>query len=345
MTEVPVKPAAGSRDPGYRQVLVLHGGGYRGLYTASVLEAIEEKIGRPVTDVFDMVAGTSIGGIIALGLARGKSAGTIRKAIENNGPGLFPNHGLIRRMRQKLARVLRAPHDQDMLKAMVHSVLDNADDELGKLPVSVIVPALDATGTSAGPKPVIYSNQKDSVTRNAKLIEAALATSAAPTYLPSYTPPDSQSQLVDGGVIANSPSWIALTTAVADYGWNIDKMRMLIIGTTKSAYGRVPDTGGKPGNSEGLFYWVTKGKLFELIMDGQQRLADSVCEQALGSDRCFSINSTRSKDQDRVAKALNQASKEATATLKKLADEAVEAAMKESSIRHLLNRKSVTKGQ
>ena len=340
MTEVSVKPRGGLSDPGYRQVLVLHGGGYRGLYTSLILEAIEGELGKPITSTFDMVAGTSIGGIIAMGLASGRSAATIRTEIETKGPALFPPHGFVGRTLQKLGRIVGAPHDQNLLREMICSVLNNADQELEALQTSVIVPALDATGTNEGPKPIIYSNHRDSTTRKAKLIDVALATSAAPTYLPSYTPENSHSQLVDGGVIANSPSWIALTTAVADYGWNIDKLRMLIIGTTKSAYGRVPNASEKKKKREGFAYWLTKGKLFELIMEGQQRLADSMCVQAIGNERCFSINSTRSPAQDRVAKALNQASEAATSTLTKLAEEAAEQALANSTIRQLLNRRA-----
>ncbi len=53
------------------QILSLSGGGYLGLYTASVLAKLEEQSGRRIVDMFDLLAGTSIGGIIALGTFRG----------------------------------------------------------------------------------------------------------------------------------------------------------------------------------------------------------------------------------------------------------------------------------
>ena len=71
------------------QILSLSGGGYLGLYTATVLAGIERQTGRPLIKSFDMVAGTSIGGIIALGLAAGRDAGSIATAIEEAGPGIF----------------------------------------------------------------------------------------------------------------------------------------------------------------------------------------------------------------------------------------------------------------
>ena len=56
---------------GQRQILSLSGGGYRGLYTVRVLEALEAKARRPLTEVFDVIAGTSVGGLIAVALALG----------------------------------------------------------------------------------------------------------------------------------------------------------------------------------------------------------------------------------------------------------------------------------
>ena len=56
------------------QILALSGGGYRGLFTSTVLARLEQQAQRPIGDCFDLIAGTSIGGVIALGLALGKSA-------------------------------------------------------------------------------------------------------------------------------------------------------------------------------------------------------------------------------------------------------------------------------
>ena len=55
------------------QILSLSGGGFLGLYTAAMLAELEERSGKPLNQCFDLIAGTSIGGIIALGLAAGRS--------------------------------------------------------------------------------------------------------------------------------------------------------------------------------------------------------------------------------------------------------------------------------
>lgn len=71
------------------QILCLSGGGFLGLYTASVLRRLEEEFGAPIGQCFDLIAGTSVGGIIALGLAAHKSAGEIEAAFLEHGARIF----------------------------------------------------------------------------------------------------------------------------------------------------------------------------------------------------------------------------------------------------------------
>ena len=65
--------------------------GYRGLFTAAVLEQLEASMqGRKLADTFDVFAGTSIGGLIACALATGMRAATIRVRIQESGAKVFP---------------------------------------------------------------------------------------------------------------------------------------------------------------------------------------------------------------------------------------------------------------
>ena len=73
------------------QILSLSGGGFLGLYTAAVLAELEERSGKRLSESFDLIAGTSIGGIIALGIAAGRSASEIRDAFIQYGPRIFPH--------------------------------------------------------------------------------------------------------------------------------------------------------------------------------------------------------------------------------------------------------------
>src|SRR5690348_14321201 len=71
------------------QILSLSGGGYFGLYTISILADIEEHIGAPLGTRFDLIAGTSVGGIIAIGIANEVPAARIKEAFERNGTEIF----------------------------------------------------------------------------------------------------------------------------------------------------------------------------------------------------------------------------------------------------------------
>ena len=73
------------------QILSLSGGGFLGLYTAAVLAELEERSGKRLSECFDLISGTSIGGIIALGLAAGRGAAEIRDAFIERGAKIFPN--------------------------------------------------------------------------------------------------------------------------------------------------------------------------------------------------------------------------------------------------------------
>jgi uncharacterized protein len=74
------------------QILTLSGGGFLGLYTATLLTELEKRSERSIATSFDLIAGTSIGGIIALALAAGTSASKIKAAFEENGKKIFSNN-------------------------------------------------------------------------------------------------------------------------------------------------------------------------------------------------------------------------------------------------------------
>ena len=83
------------------QVLSLAGGGYRGLYTAQIVADLEERLGAPIATRFDLIAGTSVGGILALALALEIPASRIVELFAAKGDSIFSK-------RLNLFRVLRS---------------------------------------------------------------------------------------------------------------------------------------------------------------------------------------------------------------------------------------------
>ena len=79
-------------------VLALSGGGYRGLYTATVLAELEAVLGRPIASHFDLICGTSAGGMLALGLAAEIPAIELKALFEGQGSRIFGCRSLARRL-------------------------------------------------------------------------------------------------------------------------------------------------------------------------------------------------------------------------------------------------------
>ena len=71
------------------QILALSGGGYLGLYAAEILARMEERAGRPIGSCFDLIAGTSVGGILAAGVSLDVPAARMRDLFIERGRDIF----------------------------------------------------------------------------------------------------------------------------------------------------------------------------------------------------------------------------------------------------------------
>jgi len=87
-----------------RRILSIDGGGIKGVFPASFLTTLEESLGHPIAKFFDLIVGTSTGGIIALGLGLGLSAKEILSFYEEHGPSIFRGTRFARALRQSESR-------------------------------------------------------------------------------------------------------------------------------------------------------------------------------------------------------------------------------------------------
>ena len=76
------------------RILSLDGGGVKGTFTASFLAELERMTGKRVVDHFDLITGTSTGGIIAIALGLGVGTEAILGFYERDGPAIFPSTGV-----------------------------------------------------------------------------------------------------------------------------------------------------------------------------------------------------------------------------------------------------------
>jgi hypothetical protein len=298
------------------QVLSLSGGGYRGLFSAMIVEEYEKRAGRPLRECFDLIAGTSIGGILACGLAAGIPASTIREAFERRGKGIFERRiGLPGGFSIKIPRlgVFGAKYSRVGLEAAVEDTLGAAVGmRIGDVDKALVVTAVSATNGSH----VLFDSRANDSMKDVTLREVALSTSAAPTYFPEFN--IGGNSMIDGGVIANAPDAVALMKSMSVFGQRPEEIRMLSIGTAGGVTGEV----FRDGRSAGALKWMVARNLFGLTVGAQQELSLGLVRDLLG-ERFLRVDVTPDSARAKVI-ALDKANSTATATLRELAKQAID---------------------
>lgn len=200
------------------KILSIDGGGIRGIIPAMVLAHIETTTGRPIAQLFDLVAGTSTGGILALGLTIPKTPATglhsaqqLVDLYENDGSQIF-SRSLWRRF-ISCDNLMHEKYSTSGIEAVLANYF--GDSRLRDAATDVLVTSYEI-GRSF---PFFFksSNARQRPDYDFPARYVARATSAAPTYfapmkLPSGTNGDCYT-LIDGGVFANNPAACALVEA------------------------------------------------------------------------------------------------------------------------------------
>lgn len=294
------------------QILSLSGGGFLGLYTAAVLAELEERSGRRLNECFDLFAGTSIGGIVALGLAAGRSAVEIRDAFITNGPRIFPDRPPKSKV-EWFGRFLRnvpAPlYKPRELSATIEQIV-GADTCMADLLRPVVVPAVNLT--KGGPKVFKTGHHQRLVLDwRLKVTDVAMATSAAPTYFPAHR--IGNELYADGGMFANSPDMIAVHEAEQFLQVSRADIHVLSVGTTTADFAMSAALDPQMG----VAGWMRNQRLTDVMIGSQQALIDNMMRHVLG-DRYLRID-RRQADEQRSALALDVATPEAISNLQSLA--------------------------
>jgi len=253
------------------RILSIDGGGIKGVFPISLLAEIETALGlRSVANYFDLIAGTSVGGIIAIGLGLGLTAREIADFFYKEGPGIFPQHAFPTSTLRLLCGFER--YKPDHLLAALKAVFGTKT--LADSNVRLLIPSFDANHADIH----IYKtahNERLGMDHKLTAVEVAMATAAAPTYFPAY---DSEHciTLIDGGIWANNPVALAVIEGVGMLGWNPDDIDVLSIGCTEET------TDFKRRGHGGLF-WVRRA--IKAALRGQSRSAVGMARHLTGRDR------------------------------------------------------------
>lgn len=298
--------------------LALSGGGYRGLFSALVLQQLEAR-GAPVSKCFDAFAGTSIGGILAIGYAIGVPSAALIAALKEDGPKIFANSESWLERKSKFLKGMTVSHAYDPapLEAVINRVLGaKAKMNLRELDVRLAIPTANY---STGAMKVFRSRGlAGDDADNATLFDVAMATSAAPTYFPSRL--INGQNHVDGGLSANAPDMVLLTELSRGVDGMPDNLRMLSIGTAGKDNRR---PGTEPLTAGGVS-WIMMHGLMDLAMGSAETMAVEQA-QILLRERHLRIDAQPGHMEADVL-ALDRADAKATQTLSTLADVAVQRA-------------------
>ena len=237
------------------RILSIDGGGIRGIIPAKILSLVEDELRRQgrstdISDYFDLICGTSTGGIIAIALGLGLSPKSILKLYTSYAEEIFPK----RTLKGIIARVLsgKSLYDRDCLAQLLEQTYREAVEgtiaRLGHSRTRLCIPTYDANN---GAMHVFKTSHHPQLRRDYQIPAhmVALATASAPIYFDSYdfdyTPQDGGERMyyysnIDGGIMANNPTLIGYTEAVQSLHIPVNEVAILSIGTGDHLFRDVP---------------------------------------------------------------------------------------------------------
>lgn len=263
-----------SDNPKRFQILSLDGGGIKGLFSAAVLAFLEDDLNVRVTDHFDLITGTSTGGIIALGLGMGMRPREIVQFYVEHGGAIFKQHGL-----SKIKHLVRSKFDAGSLERELKNLF--GDRLLGSCSKRLVIPSYNIGEDDVY---LFKTPHHKRFRRDYKvpLWKVAMATSAAPTYFPSFQGLD-HIRLVDGGVWANNPTMVAAIEAVSVLDVPLSEIQVLSLGTTNVIKGR-----SKKLDQGGLWQW--RKDAVDVVMRGQSIGVITQTKHLLGKEKVVRLD-------------------------------------------------------
>lgn len=268
------------------RVLSLDGGGIKGVYSASFLAKMAEMLALPgpLADYFDLIVGTSTGGLLGLALALHKEPHETRDFYIQHGPTIFPSGRVKGGLLLRAKHIVYPKHDASVLESAVKRYIGE-DTLLGDAKCALVVTTFNA----ATGRPVCFKTRHhDDFTEDHKMPAwaVAMATAAAPTFYRAFES-DSGTDYIDGGVWANCPAMVGAIEAVHRFGALPSDVRILSVGTTRSPFhmGFKARRGGAWRNVSLLNRTVVG-----LLMEATAQSALNVARQLVGGDNVVVIN-------------------------------------------------------
>lgn len=256
-------------------ILCLSGGGARGIFQASLLHHLSQRIEQPYYKQFDMIAGTSTGAIIGIALSLGISTDRILQFYKEKSSEIFSKNIWANLTSGSV-------YSSDILRKNLEEIFQTNTLKDAQTSLLVTASCLDQY------KHKIFSNIGPSCQQDKKLtaVDVAMSSSAAPTYFSAVTPQGQDRTFVDGGLWANDPSIVAIFWANKYLGVEFSRIKLLSIGT-----GELPIGMSKKEFDEKKPYSPMFVKnIFETIFAAQSSFADYQTKEILHKNNLLRIN-------------------------------------------------------
>lgn len=277
-------PLPWPKDRPFR-ILSIDGGGICGILPASVLAELEIRYldGQPIGAYFDMIAGTSTGGIISLALSRGLAAAEIRDVYIKRGGNIFPPASGVAKIWRRVRRLQRYPYERKPLEDELLRIF--GDTAFGEARTRLCIPTFEGRHG----EPWIYKTphhpdyKRD---RHASMVTVGLATAAAPTFFEALT--NNGYVMIDGGLWANNPVMNALVDALTCFELERRQVRILSLGCGETAF-EISDAKARGG----LLHWWN---VYWAAMRAQSKNALGQAYLLVGKDQVIRIDAPESRN-------------------------------------------------
>lgn len=250
------------------KILSIDGGGIKGLYSSKILEHFEEEFQCNLVEYFDMICGTSTGGVLGLALSLKIKATEISRIYEEKGALIFPSQSKLKGIYKKVFR--GGKYDDEALKNALEATF--GDYKIGDSHCLLCVPSYSLT--DARPFVFKYDHKEGNLSRDnmARYVDVALATSAAPTYFPLAEIQNyDNKQFVDGGIYANNPSIVGFIEALTYFvgeDKEYDEAQILSISSLTNTIGK------KTRLTRYRAFLDWRDELFHAMLIGQAKFID-----------------------------------------------------------------------
>lgn len=239
------------------KILSFDGGGIRGMLSATLFSRLQELCPDTLINA-DLLSGTSIGALIALGLAVGHAPDELCNLFVERSPEIFKKNLL------SFGGLCGSRYDEDGLVRVVTDLFGGR--RMRDLPKQVVIPSFDLK--SEGEADPSWKFRLFTRDDSDYVADVAIRSASAPTFFPSYQ------GFSDGGLMANNPALVATCVAMAQ-GSHPDDIRLLSLGTGSDVEyldGQTLDWGG--------LKWA--GPAINAMLAGQSQVSTWVCQNLLG---------------------------------------------------------------